>query len=108
MSKKPSHTTHAASAEPQITQEPSTLPRVRDAQGRELDQWGLPMNARARAAALEVADRREPREFPQDWEHEDRTGYVDGAPVFPDDPEKDESLTEATNVSSVAILTEKD
>lgn len=54
MARKPrSQTPEAPEApEAETTQEPATLPPQRDLQGRVLDQFGLPVNARARAERL--------------------------------------------------------
>ena len=116
MSKTPPRATRAASAEPQISQDRPTAPRPRDAQGRELDQWGLPMGGRVRAAALEAADRREPRDFPEDWEGTEFLGFVDVSSGTTDEPGagdrtadvKGEISGGAVGAPADANLTEKD
>lgn len=44
-----------------------TQPRPVDENGFELDEWGLPLVGPRRIRALKDMDRRDPREFPEDW-----------------------------------------
>jgi len=44
-----------------------TAPRPRDAQGRELDQWGLPRSGPARAARLQAMNMADPELDPSGW-----------------------------------------
>lgn len=44
-----------------------TQPRRTDAQGRELDQWGLPLNGPARQRALDAAGKPDPNFEPEAW-----------------------------------------
>lgn len=50
-------------------QAPATAPRPVDAQGRELDQWGLPLSGPARARALAEIGKPDP--------NEDRSAWID-------------------------------
>lgn len=52
-----------------VTEEP-TAERPRDANGRELDEWGLPRNGPARVDALCQLGKRDPRTHPEDWSDE--------------------------------------
>lgn len=44
-----------------------TAPRPVDAQGRELDHWGLPINGPARLRALAQLAKPDPNEDPSAW-----------------------------------------
>jgi hypothetical protein len=44
-----------------------TQPRRTDEQGRELDQWGLPLNGPFRLLALEAAGKPDPNIEPGAW-----------------------------------------
>lgn len=55
------------SKEVKSTQEDPTRPRPTDANGRALDEWGLPLSGPARVAALAEAGKRDPREDPEAW-----------------------------------------
>lgn len=50
-----------------IEQEAPTAARPVDANGRELDQWGLPINGPARARALEEIGKPDPHFEPEAW-----------------------------------------
>lgn len=45
-----------------------TAPRPHDRHGYELDEWNLPLVGPARVAALEKMGKRDPRDFPEDWQ----------------------------------------
>lgn len=51
----------------ETTQEAPTAPRPRDAAGRELDEYGLPLSGPARAALLAELGRPDPRAEPEGW-----------------------------------------
>lgn len=50
-----------------IEQDAPTAARPVDANGRELDQWGLPINGPARARALEEIGKPDPHFEPEAW-----------------------------------------
>lgn len=50
----------------QATDQP-TAPRPRDAQGRELDKWGLPRSGPARVARLQAMKLADPELDPSGW-----------------------------------------
>lgn len=52
----------------EVTQEPPTTPVTRDANGFELDAWGLPICGPARAARLETLGKADPHDDPDAWE----------------------------------------
>jgi hypothetical protein len=49
------------------TQADPTAPRARDETGRELDEFDLPLSGPARRARLAELGKRDPREFPEDF-----------------------------------------
>lgn len=49
------------------TYDEETAPPATDAAGFQLDQWGLPLSGPRRRAALAEANKRDPREHPEDW-----------------------------------------
>lgn len=51
----------------QVDLSPPTAPRKVDGQGRELDQWGLPLNGPARIRALEKLGKPDPNVAPEAW-----------------------------------------
>lgn len=51
----------------QVDLNPPTAPRKVDAQGRELDQWGLPLNGPARIRALAKLGKPDPNVAPEAW-----------------------------------------
>lgn len=57
----------ARTAAPVTTQAEPTRPRPVDANGRALDEWGLPLNGPARLAALAELGRPDPRDEPDAW-----------------------------------------
>lgn len=50
-----------------IEQDAPTAARPVDVSGRELDQWGLPINGPARARALEEIGKPDPHFEPEAW-----------------------------------------
>lgn len=50
-----------------VDQNPPTAPRKVDAQGRELDQWNLPLNGPARIRALAELGKPDPNVEPGAW-----------------------------------------
>lgn len=68
---------------PDTTQDQPTQPPARDAQGFELDEWGLPVTGPARIAALERLGRPDPIIDPEGWAAPD----VDPTPApLPEEP----------------------
>lgn len=57
-------------ADREALQETSTAPRPVDAQGRELDQWGLPNNGPARVQMLAELGKPDPNLMPDAWTQE--------------------------------------
>lgn len=57
-------------------QEAPTAEQKRDELGRLLDGWGLPINALARAEALEAAGLPDPNDDPDAWEGADAPATV--------------------------------
>ncbi|MFV3460642.1 hypothetical protein [Sphingomonas sp. DC2300-3] len=49
------------------TQADPTAPRPVDPDGRQRDDWGLPLNGPARARALGLAGKPDPRDDPAAW-----------------------------------------
>ena len=63
---------------------PVTQPRPVDAAGRELDQWGLPLNGPARARALAEAGKPDPDMQSDAWAFaSDEVGAQSAAPAVP-------------------------
>lgn len=58
----------------EVTQEAPTAARERNAQGFEIDAWGLPFNGPARIAALAELGQPDPNKDPDAW-----TGFDPGA-----------------------------
>ena len=52
---------------PTTKQAQPTAPQPRDARGRVIDQWGLPVSGPARAAELEALGRKDPAIDPSGW-----------------------------------------
>lgn len=72
----------AAVAEIETTQEPPTQPASRDANGFELDAWGLPVCGPVRAARLAKLGKADPHDDPEAWADAPVVGApVVGAPV---------------------------
>ena len=63
--KKPA--SQAAAVEIETTQEPPTQPVTRDANGFELDGWGLPVCGPVRAARLAELGKPDPHDEPDAW-----------------------------------------
>lgn len=57
--------------DPGVTQEAPTAPQARDAFGRLLDQWGLPVNGPCRVVALAELGLPDPNDDPDAWEDQD-------------------------------------
>jgi len=68
---------------PKSTQDPPTRPRPMSKDGRQLDGFGLPIAGPARIAALAKADKRDPREHPEDWATATPTGAGDDGHAGP-------------------------
>ena len=58
-----------------------TQPRRTDAQGRELDQWGLPLNGPARQRALDAAGKPDPDFEPEAWASDEGAAAAVVAPA---------------------------
>lgn len=54
-------------AKSQDDESAATLPPARDAFGRLLDEWGLPVNGPCRVAALAALDLPDPLDDPKPW-----------------------------------------
>lgn len=54
-------------AKPEVEQAAPTAARPVDANGRELDQYGLPLNGPARVAALAELGKPDPNDAPEVW-----------------------------------------
>lgn len=52
---------------PETTQDAPTAPRVRDANGFELDVWGLPLVGPERAKRLAALGKADPHDDPEAW-----------------------------------------
>lgn len=50
-----------------IEKDAPTAPRAVDANGREIDQWGLPINGPARVRALAELGKPDPHFAPEAW-----------------------------------------
>ena len=68
-----------------VTQEAPTAPQARDAFGRLLDQWGLPVSGPCRVAALAEIGLPDPHDDPQAWRKvATRAALAFGVPAEPD------------------------
>lgn len=69
----------------------ATRPRPRDANGYELDQWGLPLIGPARARALKALGKPDPRTDPAAWQAQAATAPMtqDAATDAATDAQKD-------------------
>ncbi|WP_336958750.1 hypothetical protein [Sphingobium aquiterrae] len=63
---------------PEKSQAQPTAPRPVDAMGRELDQWGLPLNGPARARALAALQKPDPNIVPEAWAEKASSGVKPG------------------------------